>query len=68
MKYTKLPSIVELSGVVDRPIQEKLPILADLTTSAFPHDDVCLEMDVNILFRIGVHRRIARGITFSFHI
>jgi hypothetical protein len=61
MKYTKLPSIVELSGVVDRPIQEKLPILpedkADLTTSAFPHDDVCLEMDVNILFRIGVHRR-----------
>ena len=66
MRCTTLPAIIELSGLVDRPLQEdgKLPLLpedmAEITTSVFPYDDSCLEADAKILFRIGSHRtRIA---------
>jgi len=32
--------------------------MAALTSLTFPHEDVCLDADVKILFRIGEHRTL----------
>lgn len=64
MRCTTLPAIIELSGLVDRPLQEdeKLPLLPE-DMAVFPYDDSCLEADAKVLFRIGSHRtRIASEI------
>jgi hypothetical protein len=62
VKCTEIPEICELLTIADQPLREdeKLPILPhdmeSLCSSVFQHEDICLESDISILFRIGADR------------